>query len=142
MAGFGVSPSIFGNSSWMNVTEPISSSGFSGAPANAAGAAAGGGFNWNQAAGIMGLANMGLGMMGMSNTGRSLQGAYDMAGLMSDINMGKDLFAVNKDIFEQKDAPRWTAKFSVNDPFYRQQQTRQVLMNPGLAGRYANWAVG
>lgn len=88
-------------------------------------------------AGLLGLANLGLGMMGMSNTGKSLQSAYDTAGMMSDIEMGKNLFAQNKDIFEQKDAPRWASKFKVNDPNYRQYETRQALMNPGLAGRYA-----
>ena len=101
--------------------------------------AGGGGFNWGQAAGIQGLANLGMGMMGMSNTGQSLQNAYNMAGIMSDVNFGKDLWALNKDIFEQKDAPRWAAKFKMNDPFYRQYQATEAMKNPGIAGRWSTF---
>lgn len=100
-----------------------------------AGAAPAGGFNWGASAGMMGLANLGLGIMGQSNTAQSAQAAYDAAGVMSDYNFGRDLWAANKDIVEQKNAPRWTAEFQVNDPGYRQNQLRQQL--PDLAGRYS-----
>lgn len=106
----------------------------------AAGAAPAGGFNWGQAAGMMGLANLGLGIMGQSNTAKSAQSAYDAAGIMSDYNFGRDLWAANKDIFEQKNAPRWAAKFQVNDPFYRQNQLRQNL--PNVAGRWGAFLAG
>lgn len=96
-----------------------------------------GGFNWGQAGGILNLANMGLGMMGMANTNQSFNRMQELGGIMRDIDFGTNLFAQNKDIFEQKDAPRWAAKFKVNDPNYRQYETRQALMNPGLAGRYS-----
>lgn len=94
-----------------------------------------GGFG--QAAGLLGLANLGLGMMGMSNTGQSLQSAYDTAGVMADIEMGKNLFAQNKDIFNQKDFERWATKYKLNDPMSRQYDTLQALRNPGIAGRYS-----
>jgi len=97
----------------------------------------GGGFSMNQMGGILGLANLGLGMMGQSNTAQSFGAMQQLAGQMRDLDFGTNLFAQNKDIFEQKDAPRWAAKFKVNDPFYRQFETRQALMNPGLAGRYS-----
>jgi hypothetical protein len=97
----------------------------------------GGGFGMNQMGGILGLANLGLGMMGQSNTARSFETMQQLGGQMRDLDFGTNLFAQNKDIFEQKDAPRWAAKFKVNDPFYRQYETRQALMNPGLAGRYS-----
>lgn len=96
-----------------------------------------GGFNWGQAGGLLNLANLGLGMMGMSNTNRSFEQMQQLGGIMRDLDFGTNLFAQNKDIFEQKDAPRWAAKFKTNDPFYRQYETRQALMNPGLAGRYS-----
>ena len=97
----------------------------------------GGGFGMGQMGGILGLANLGLGMMGQSNTARSFEAMQQLGGQMRDLDFGTNLFAQNKDIFEQKDAPRWAAKFKVNDPFYRQYETRQALMNPGLAGRYS-----
>ena len=125
-ADFGVSPLP---------NAPNYSSIFS-SPASSAG---GGGFNWGQAAGIQSLANLGMGMVGMSNTGQSLQNAYNMAGIMSDVNFGKDLWALNKDIFEQKDAPRWAARFKVNDPFYRQYQVTEAMKNPGIAGRWSTF---
>ena len=125
------------NTSYMNVSEPVSSAGgaFGGAPVGAAGGS--GGFNWGQAGGLLGLANMGLGMMGMSNTNRSFEQMQQTGGLMRDIDFGTNLFAQNKDIFEQKDAPRWAAKFRVNDPFYRQYEMKQNL--PELAGRYGRF---
>ena len=91
----------------------------------------------NQMGGLLGLANLGLGMMGQSNTAQSFGAMQQLAGQMRDLDFGTNLFAQNKDIFEQKDAPRWAAKFKVNDPFYRQFETRQALMNPGIAGRYS-----
>jgi len=125
------------NTSFMNVSDPVSSAtGFSGAPA---GSPTGGfgGFDMNKMGGLLGIANLGLGMMGQSNTAQSYNQMQQMAGVMRDLDFGTNLFAQNKDIFEQKDAPRWAAKFKVNDPFYRQFETRQALMNPGLAGRYS-----
>lgn len=92
------------------------------------------GFDWGQAGGLLGLANMGLGIAGMSNTNRSFEAMQQLGGQMRDIDFGTNLFAQNKDIFEQKDAPRWAAKFRVNDPFYRQYEMKQNL--PELAGRY------
>lgn len=97
----------------------------------------GGGTNWNQLGGLMGLANLGMNMMAQSNTADSFGQMQQTGGIFGDIDFGTNLFAQNKDIFEQKDAPRWAAKFQVNDPFYRQFQTRQALMNPGIAGRYS-----
>jgi len=96
----------------------------------------GGGFNTGQMGGLLSLANLGLGMMGQSNTAQSFNQMQQMGGLMRDLDFGTNLFAQNKDIFEQKDAPRWEVKFK-NDPFYRQYEMRQALMNPGLAGRYS-----
>ena len=123
------------NTSYMNVSEPVSSTtGFSGSPSSSP---AGGGTNWGQLGGLMGLANLGLAQMGQSNTATSFNQMQQTGGIFGDIDIGTNLLAQNKDIFEQKDAPRWAAKFQVNDPFYRQFQTRQALMNPGLAGRYA-----
>ena len=124
------------NTSFANVTDPISSSGgFTGTPSTGGGL--GGGFNWGQAGGLLGLANMGLGIAGMSNTNRSFEAMQQLGGQMRDIDFGTNLFAQNKDIFEQKDAPRWAAKFRVNDPFYRQYEMKQNL--PDLAGRYGRF---
>lgn len=125
------------NTSYMNVSEPVSSAGgaFVGAPVGATGGS--GGFNWGQAGGLLNLANMGFGMMGMRNTNRSFEQMQQTGGLMRDIDFDTNLFAQNKDIFEQKDAPRWSAKFQVNDPNFRQYEMRQRIMNPGLAGRYS-----
>ena len=95
------------------------------------------GGNMNKAAGILGLANMGLGMMGMSNTAQSFDAMQNLAGTMRDLDFGTNIFAQNKDIFEQKDAPRWAAKFRVNDPFYRQYESRANL--PELAGKYGRF---
>ena len=97
----------------------------------------GSGGNMNKAAGILGLANMGLGMMGMSNTAQSFDAMQNLAGTMRDLDFGTNIFAQNKDIFEQKDAPRWAAKFRVNDPFYRQYESRANL--PELAGKYGRF---
>lgn len=91
----------------------------------------------NKAAGILSLANLGLGMMGMSNTNRSFEAMQQLGGQMRDLDFGTNLFAQNKDIFEQKDAPRYVAKLRVNDPSIRQDEMRRALMNPGLAGRYS-----
>lgn len=91
----------------------------------------GGGLGMNQAAGILGLANLGFNLTAMSNTANSLQGAYDTAAALADSELGKNLYAQNKDIFEQKDAARWASKFKVNDPFYR-----QTAMYENLAGKY------
>lgn len=96
-----------------------------------------GGFNWGNAGGILNLANLGLGMMSMRNTNDSFNRMQELGGIMRDLDFSTNLFAQNKDIFEQKDAPRWAAKFKVNDPSFRQYETRQALMNPGLAGRYS-----
>jgi hypothetical protein len=96
-----------------------------------------GGFNWGNAGGILGLANMGLGMMGMSNTAQSFNSMQNLGGTMRDLDFDTNIFAQNKDIFEQKDAPRWAAKFRVNDPFYRQYESRANL--PELAGKYGRF---
>lgn len=121
----------FPNTSFMNVSEPISSmGGFSGSPVSD-----GGGFG--STAGLLGLANLGLGMVGMGNTNQSFNQMQQLGGIMRDLDFSTNLFAQNKDIFEQKDAPRWAAKFSVNDPNYRQAQMLQGIRNPGLAGRYS-----
>ena len=95
------------------------------------------GGNMNKAAGILGLANMGLGMMGMSNTAQSFNSMQNLGGTMRDLDFDTNIFAQNKDIFEQKDAPRWAAKFRVNDPFYRQYESRANL--PELAGKYGRF---
>lgn len=105
-----------------------------------AGAAPAGGFNWGSAAGMMGLANLGLGIMGQSNAARSVQSAYNMAGIMNDYNFGRDLWALNKDIFEQKDAPRWASRFQVNDPGYGQSLALDNLTK--LAGKYGGTRFG
>ena len=109
--------------------------GFAGANAGYGGM--GGGFDLNRASGLLGLANMGLGMMGMSNTNRSFEQMQQTGGLMRDIDFGTNIFAQNKDIFEQKDAPRYAAKLSVNDPSVRQFYTQRNL--PELAGRYGRF---
>jgi len=124
------------------VGDSLASNPFGGASLNVGGFTGstpsyGGGLGMGQMGGILGLANLGLGMMGQSNTARSFEAMQKLGGQMRDLDFGTNLFAQNKDIFEQKDAPRWAAKFKVNDPFYRQFETRQALMNPGLAGRYS-----
>lgn len=96
----------------------------------------GGSGGMGQAAGLLGLANLGLGMTGMSNTNNSFNQMQRLGGIMRDLDFSTNLFAQNKDIFEQKDALRWAAKFS-NDPNYRQAQMLQGIRNPGLAGRYS-----
>lgn len=121
----------FPNTSFMNVSEPISSmGGFSGSPVSG-----GGGFG--STAGLLGLANLGLGMVGMGNTNQSFNQMQQLGGIMRDLDFSTNLFAQNKDIFEQKDAPRWAAKFSVDNPGYRQAQMLQGIRNPGIAGRYS-----
>ena len=126
-------------SNWQQYASPGS---FTPAPASSTAATAataptGGGINFGQLGGLMSFANLGLGMMGQSNTARSFEAMQQLGGQMRDLDFATNLFAQNKDIFEQKDAPRWAAKFRVNDPFQRQFETRQALMNPGLAGRYS-----
>ena len=96
-----------------------------------------GGFNWGNAGGMLGLANMGLGMMGMSNTAQSFDAMQNLAGTMRDLDFGTNIFAQNKDIADQKDALRWGSKFRVNDPFYRQLESRTNL--PELAGKYGRF---
>jgi hypothetical protein len=122
--------------------DALSSNPFGGSPLSVGGFGGSspsyGGFGgMGQAAGVLGLANLGIGMMGMNNTRQSFNQMQQLGGLMRDIDFGTNLFAQNKDIFEQKDAPRWAAKFSVNDPGYRQAQALQAIKNPGIAGRYA-----
>lgn len=125
------------------IGDSLASNPFGGASLNVGGfggsvpsyGAGGGGFG--SAAGMLGLANLGLGMIGMGNTSQSFNQMQQLGGIMRDLDFGTNLFAQNKDIFEQKDAPRWAAKFSVNDPGYRQAQMLQGIRNPGLAGRYS-----
>jgi hypothetical protein len=104
---------------------------------SAPGYGGGGGFNTGQMGGLLSLANLGLGMMGQSNTAQSFNQMQQTGGLMRDLDFGTNLFAQNKDIFEQKDALRWAPNFKMNDPLSRQYETRQALMNPGIAGRYS-----
>lgn len=128
------------NTSWMNYSEPVSSAGgFTGSP-NIGGSSGGGGFNMNQMGGFLGLANLGLNALGMSNASASANQFQQTAGLMGDIAFGRDLYALNKDIAEQKDAARWASKFQVNDPFYRQNQSRAYLGD--IAGKYGGTAFG
>jgi len=111
--------------------------GFTGSTPGYGGGLGTGQTNWGKLAGLQGLANLGLAQMAQSNTATSFNQMQQTGGIFGDIDFGTNLLAQNKDIFEQKDAPRWAAKFQVNDPFYRQFQTRQALANPGLAGRYS-----
>jgi hypothetical protein len=96
-----------------------------------------GGFNPMQMAGLLGLGQFGSQMMGQQNASASSQAALDTQALLRDIDFGGDLFAANKDIFEQKETPRYFDRYRANDPFYRQNQTRQAL--PDLAGRYGRF---
>lgn len=105
-----------------------------------AGSAPAGGFNWGQAAGMMGLANLGLGIMGQSNAAKSAQAAYDTAGILSDIGFGRDLWALNKDISEQKLGRAWGDEYQANNPFFRQNQLRANL--PNVAGRWGAFLAG
>lgn len=109
--------------------------GFAGANAGYGGMS--GGFDVNRAAGILSLANMGMSMMSQGNTRDSFNQMQRTGGLMRDIDFGTNIFAQNKDIFEQKDAPRYAAKLSVNDPNMRQFYTQRNL--PELAGRYGRF---
>ena len=106
----------------------------------AAGSAPAGGFNWGQAAGMMSLTNMGLEFQRQSNLARSAQTPYNTAGIMSDINFGRDLFALNKDISEQKLGRAWEDTYPVNNPIFRQNQLRQNL--PNVAGRWGAFLAG
>lgn len=82
-------------------------------------------------------ANTVLSGLGQANARQSAENQLAASNAMFDANFGKDLFASNLDYFRQKEAPMWSAKFSVNDPYYRQQQTMQNL--PALAGRYGRF---
>jgi len=84
--------------------------------------------------GFLAAANSALSGLAQSNANQSAQNQLAAANAVFDANFGKDLFSSNLDYFRQKEAPAWAAKFSVNDPFYRQQRTMQGL--PELAGRY------
>jgi hypothetical protein len=125
------------------IGDSLASNSFGGASLNVGGFGgsapgySGFGGNMNKAAGILGLANMGLGIMGMSNTAQSFNSMQNLGGIMRDLDFDTNIFAQNKDIFEQKDAPRWAAKFRVNDPFYRQYESRANL--PELAGKYGRF---
>lgn len=99
-----------------------------------------GGSNISKMGGFLGLANLGLNALGMSNASASANQFQETAGRLSDIAFGRDLYALNKDIAEQKDAARWASKFQVNDPFYRQNQSRAYLGD--IAGKYGGTAFG
>lgn len=129
------------------IGDSLSSNPFGGASLNVGGFTGatpgyggGSGFSMNQMGGFLGLANMGLNALGMNNAANSANQFQQTAGLMGDIAFGRSLYALNKDIAEQRDAPRWASKFQVNDPFYRQNQTRTQLGN--IAGKYAGTAFG
>ena len=106
----------------------------------ASGALAGGGGGFGNflsgggGLGFLTAANSVLSGIGQANARQSAENQLAASNAMFDANFGKDLFASNLDYFRQKDAPAWAAKFSVNNPFYRQQRTMQGL--PELAGRY------
>lgn len=106
----------------------------------AAGAAPAGGFNWGGAAGAMSLANLGLGIMGQSNAANSLRSAYNTAGILFDVGTGRDAWALNKDISEQKLGRAWGDEYQANNPFFRQNQLRQNL--PNVAGRWGAFLAG
>lgn len=90
-----------------------------------------------QMAALQGIGNFGAQLMGQQNANASAQAALNTASTFRDIDFGSNLFAMNKDIFEQKDMPRYFDRYRVNDPFYRQDQLRQNL--PELAGRYGRF---
>lgn len=87
--------------------------------------------------GFLTAANSVLSGLGQANARQSAENQLAASNAMFDANFGKDLFASNLDYFRQKDAPAWAAKFSVNDPYYRQQRVMQGL--PELAGRYGRF---
>jgi len=117
----------------------LASQGINLAP-GASGALAGGGGGFGNflsgggGLGFLTAANSVLSGIGQANARQSAENQLAASNAMFDANFGKDLFASNLDYFRQKDAPAWAAKFSVNNPFYRQQRTMQGL--PELAGRY------
>jgi len=87
--------------------------------------------------GFLTAANSALSGLAQANANQSAENQLAAANAVFDANFGKDLFSSNLDYFRQKEAPAWAAKFSVNDPFYRQQRTMQGL--PELAGRYGRF---
>jgi hypothetical protein len=109
------------------------------APGAAPKTAAGGGFNWNwdKLGGALSAANLGLGMVGMANTARSQQGAFNTGGIFKDIGLGENLYALNKDISEQRLGQLWKQGFTANNPYYKQNVLSATL--PDLAGRYGRF---
>lgn len=87
--------------------------------------------------GFLTAANAVMSGLGQANARQSAENQLAASNAMFDANFGKDLFASNLDYFRQKDAPAWAAKFSVNDPYARQQRLMQGL--PELAGRYGRF---
>jgi hypothetical protein len=96
-----------------------------------------GGYNPMQMAGMLGIGQFGAQLAGQEAAGKSGQAGLDTMADLRDIDFGTDLFAANKDIFEQRDMPRFFDKYRATNPFYRQNQLRQNL--PDLAGRYGRF---
>lgn len=113
----------------------MASSGFSGGGGGLGGLL--GSLNPMQMAGMLGVGNFGASMMGQEAAGASGQAALDTMATLRDIDFGGDVFATNKEIFEQRDMPRFFDQYRANNPFYRQNQARAAL--PELAGRYGRF---
>ena len=105
------------------------------------GGGGGGGFmsGFGGPMGLLGIANSIIGGIGQRNTAQSAQNQLAASAEMFDANFGRDLFTSNLDYARQMEAPRWQAKFAVNDPSYRQYRTMQNLP---LAGRYGAFTLG
>lgn len=130
------------NTSAGNLSEPMSSIGFSGEPVDAAGNISGGGFGdlfGGMGGMMMGLnaANSFMGGMQQAGLNKSAQAALDAQKAMFDAGFGRDVFAQNFDRFRSFNDPVIAAKIAVNTPAYRQSRTMQGL--PELAGKYGRF---
>jgi hypothetical protein len=81
-----------------------------------------------------------IGGFGQAQAAQSAQNAQDASMAMFDAGLGRSLFDRNYDYYLQRKAPIDEARIKMN-PTYRRGQTRDVLLNPGLAGRYSAFIV-
>lgn len=91
------------------------------------------GLSMGQIGGMLNLANQFLGLSAMRGTRDSMAQAQQTAGLFGDIGTGRDYHAAESDLERQMRVARYAPKFTVNDPFARQFDTKNNL----LAGKYA-----
>lgn len=131
---------LFPNTSYMNVSEPVSSAGgFTGSP-NIAGSGSSGFGNFLSGGGGLGFltaANSVMAGMQQKQLNTSLQNQYDAQNAMFDAGFGKEMLAQNFDRFRSFNDPIRAAQIAVNNPDYRRSLTRANL--PELAGKYGSF---